>query len=195
MPRPSNTLERRAQIVDGLMTVLPQTGYERASVAAIARAAGLSPGLVHYHFQNKQEILLALGETLVDAIDARITSRATARLSLHAFVDAHLALGAGASARSVACWVALGAEAVFQEEVGDLYRRLLTRRRDRLVALLREVCREEGRSAHNLSTLAATVLAATEGYYQLSVAAPGLVPRGSAASSLRTTLDHLLDAR
>lgn len=177
------------------MTVLPKTGYERASVAAIARAAGLSPGLVHYHFQNKQEILLALGEALVDAIDARITPRATARQSLHAFVDAHLALGAGASQRSVACWVALGAEAVFQPEVGELYRRLLTHRRDRLLAMLREVCREEGRSSRNLSTLAATVLAATEGYYQLSVAAPDLVPRGSAAGSLRTTLDRLLDAR
>ena len=35
-------------------------GYERASVTAIAKAAGLTPGLVHYHFHNKKEILLAL---------------------------------------------------------------------------------------------------------------------------------------
>ena len=56
--------ERRAQIVDGLMRVLPEHGYERASVARIAKAAGLSPGLVHHHFENKQAILLALGERL-----------------------------------------------------------------------------------------------------------------------------------
>jgi len=64
MARPSNTEARRSQIVDGLVMVLSERGYERSSVQAIASAAGLSPGLVHYHFKNKLEILVELVERL-----------------------------------------------------------------------------------------------------------------------------------
>ena len=58
MPRPSNTDARREQIVLGLQRVMAERGYEKATVSAIAQAAGLTPGLVHYHFKNKQEMLL-----------------------------------------------------------------------------------------------------------------------------------------
>lgn len=195
MPRPSNRQERRAQIVDGLMRVLPECGYERATIARIARAAGLSPGLVHHHFENKRSILLALGERLVALVEARQTDAVTARGRLHAFLDAHLALGDGANQDAVACWVALGAEALFQEEVGALYRQVIADRKERLLALLREVCREEGLDDRDLEPLATVVLAAVEGIFQLAAAAPGTVPAGSAAPSLRQVVDTLLDAR
>ena len=118
MPRPSNTEERRAQIVDGLIAVMARQGYERASVAAIAAEAHLVPGLVHYHFESKLEILLAL----VEVLHARLRER-TARLlagvdpedphaRLAAFLDAHVATGTGADPQAVACWVAIAAEAV-----------------------------------------------------------------------------------
>ena len=47
MPRPSNREERRAQIVDGLMRVLPEHGYERASVARIGNGVMVSPYWAH----------------------------------------------------------------------------------------------------------------------------------------------------
>src|SRR5688572_16936359 len=98
MGRPSNTEERRQQIVAGLLRVMSERGYERASVAEIARAASLSPGLVHYHFKDKQEILL----TLVEQLTARVRERVAARLAqvrgedararVEAFLDSFLAL-------------------------------------------------------------------------------------------------------
>lgn len=200
MPRPSNTEERRAQIVEGLMLVLRERGYERASIAHIARAAGLTPGLVHYHFPSKQAVLLAVGE----ALDARFSARYERRLAragdgpraaLHAFVDAHLALGDDASPVHVASWVALGAEASWQPEVGALYREKLEARRLLLRGLLLRALRAEGRSAARLDALAATVLACIEGFFQLATAAPGTVPEGSAARSARAMLDGLLDCR
>ena len=71
MARPVNTHLRRAQIVDGLQQVMAERGYARASITAIGKAAGLSPGLVHYHFGSKQEVLLAL----VDRLSARLEER------------------------------------------------------------------------------------------------------------------------
>ena len=56
MSRPSNTEARRGQIVDAMVQVLAREGYEGASVQAVARVAGLAPGLVHYHFRRKLEI-------------------------------------------------------------------------------------------------------------------------------------------
>ena len=58
MARQSNTDERRAQIATALVDVMARRGYDGASVADIARAAGLTAGLVHYHFETKHAILI-----------------------------------------------------------------------------------------------------------------------------------------
>src|SRR3954470_3511156 len=75
MPRPSNTEERRAQITRALVKVMAKRGYDGASVADIARAARLTPGLVHYHFKSKRDILLAVLRDLVARHDAGLDAR------------------------------------------------------------------------------------------------------------------------
>jgi len=55
MARPSNTDERRGQIVAALQAVMARAGYAGATIAAIARQAELAPGLVHYHFKDKRD--------------------------------------------------------------------------------------------------------------------------------------------
>ncbi|MCB9613118.1 MAG: TetR family transcriptional regulator C-terminal domain-containing protein [Sandaracinus sp.] len=194
MARPSNRDERRAQIVDGLLRVLPETGYERATIQRIAEAAGLSPGLVHHHFGSKLEILLALGERLATLVEARAKPSSTPRGRLDAWIDAHLAQGDDASPEAVACWVALGAEALVHPEVRALHRTLVERRRTALDALLRDVCRDEARRTRGLDVLVANVLATVEGYFQIATTAPDLVPRGSAAGAVRAMTHRLLDA-
>ncbi len=195
MARPSNREQRRADIVAGLMKTLPVLGYERSTTARIAKAAGLSTGLIHHHFSNKQEILLALAKTLDGLVRQRIKKTRTPRKALHTFIDAHLALGEGASEQAVGCWVALGAEAVFQPEVGEVYRSLIASRRDELLSRLRKVCDDEGRSTRGLDVIAASLLALVEGFFQLAAASPRVIPRGSAAANARAIADKLLDAQ
>lgn len=198
MPRPSNTAARRAQIVEGLLAVMAREGYERASVARIARAARLTPGLVHYHFASKGEILLALVGELEGRVARRAAGRVarvaagSARAHLAAYLDAHLALGPGADAAAVACWVAVGAEAIRQPEVGRAYRGALERGVERLTALVRAVLVEEGRATRGARAMAAAIAAAIEGAYRLSAAAPGVLPAGSAAASLAAMVDGLV---
>ena len=194
MARPSNRDERRAQIVDGLLRVLPEAGYERATIHKIAESAGLGAGLVHHHFGSKLEILLALGERLAELVSGRQRAGRTPRSRVDAWIDAHLAQGDGASAEAVACWVALGAEALVHPEVRALHRTLLERRRVDLDARLREVCREEERTTRGLDVLVANVLATVEGYFQIASTAPDVIPRGSAAGATRAMTHRLLDA-
>src|SRR6185295_16459726 len=101
MPRPSNTDERRAQITGALIKVMARRGYDGAAITDVARAERLTPGLVHYHFDNKREILLAALAELVTRHQARLELRLTAAAGdpaaeLAAFIDFHLGLGADA---------------------------------------------------------------------------------------------------
>jgi TetR/AcrR family transcriptional repressor of bet genes len=49
---------RRGQIVRAAAAVLSRQGYGDTSLKDVAREAGVAPGLLHYYFESKQELLL-----------------------------------------------------------------------------------------------------------------------------------------
>ena len=193
MPRPSNTEQRRRQIVQGLMTAMADKGYEKASIQSIAKAAGLSPGLIHYHFKTKQDILLALTEQLSQQAQQRFQQRlpanADARATLCAWIDAALALGEGSDPQAVASWVMIGAEAVRLTEVRQLYRRIIDQQQALLCQLLQQLAQQRGEtiSASQASEAATFAIASIEGAYQLATTAPGSA-QGYAARWLKQAL-------
>lgn len=186
--------ERQGQMVRAMLEVVAERGYDGASVAEVARRAGLAPGLVHYYFRDK----LALALALVEFLGEVAAEREAARLALApeggralAIVDAYLARGAGAAPAVMACWVALGAEAVRRPEVREAYGRVLSEGASRLGALL---CLDGISTPASARRDAAALVAAIQGYFQLSIAAPALVPEGSAAESVRAMLEGLRGA-
>jgi TetR/AcrR family transcriptional repressor of bet genes len=189
MARPSNTAERRTQIVNALLSVMATHGYEGASVLAIGKAAGLNPALVHYHFKSKEEVLLALVERLVESVRARYDGH-----SLDSFVDAHLALGPGADARGVAAWNVIGAEALRQPAVRKLYRRALATTLREMRRLVKHQLWTLRRSTRNSGTIAAALVAAIEGSFRIAASAPNLLPRGFAAPTVKRMAAHLIAA-
>lgn len=52
--------QKREKIIHAANKVMSEKGYEKASIKDIALQAGITPGLVHYYFRNKEEILIAL---------------------------------------------------------------------------------------------------------------------------------------
>ncbi|MEU4512837.1 TetR/AcrR family transcriptional regulator [Nonomuraea wenchangensis] len=48
---------RRAQIVAAAIEVIADVGFAQASLARIARQAGISKGLISYHFAGKEELM------------------------------------------------------------------------------------------------------------------------------------------
>src|SRR5919198_5863915 len=142
MPRPSNTEERRAQITGALMKVMARRGYDGASVAEIAKAAQLTPGLVHYHFKNKKQILLAALRALVARHDENLEARlATAGGDpvdeVAAFIDFHLGLGADADPEALACWILLSGEALREPKIRVEFEKALETTTTRLAKLIR----------------------------------------------------------
>ncbi len=86
---------RRAQIVDSAIEVVAAAGYAKASLAEIARHAGISRGLISYHFSGKPELIgevLATVFTDVAAhIGPRVEAQTTAAGQLRAYIEANLA--------------------------------------------------------------------------------------------------------
>jgi TetR/AcrR family transcriptional repressor of bet genes len=167
-------------------------GYEKTTIAALGEAAGLSPGLVHYHFANKQEVLLEL----VRDLGRRLSERHQAacreagddpRARLEAWLDAHVALGPGEDPGAVACWTAIAAEAMRQPEVHAVYVEALQSELRELTGLLQAVRRTGDHAA-----MASALLSAIQGAYLLGTSAPEVAPRGFAKAALHAMVRGLL---
>ncbi len=61
-PRKLSRAARRGQLIEATIEVLAQKGYARMTLGEVARAAGLSHGLVNFHFSTKEKLL---SETLL----------------------------------------------------------------------------------------------------------------------------------
>jgi TetR/AcrR family transcriptional repressor of bet genes len=189
MPRPSNTTQRRAKIVQGLLLSMARHGYEGATIQSIAKEAHLAPGIIHYHFKSKQAILLGLFQHIADLVEARrqffATNAKDARQELYALIDAYLAPGKGASPQAVAAWVAIGTEAIRQKELRSLYQAEVTARKEKIKALLLKIPAAKPRNALDAERAASGIVALMEGAFQVAAAAPKSLARGYAAQAAR----------
>ncbi|HEY3356824.1 MAG TPA: TetR/AcrR family transcriptional regulator [Polyangia bacterium] len=197
MPRPSNTDERRQQIVHALMQVMAKKGYDGASVADIAAAAGLTPGLVHYHFKNKLEILLGVLATLTSEHDTRLAAALAPAgddpvAATAAFIDFHLGLGAHADPAALACWITLSGEALRQAQVRRAFATAITALVDGLSELIRRGVQARRFRCARPEAAASALVAAIQGYFVLAATAREVIPRGSAATSVKSMADGLL---
>lgn len=203
MPRAGQAAERREQILRGLMRAIAKRGYRGAPVTAIAREAGLTPGLVHYYFESKQAILIALlgaiHETVLERFEARLGRAGDDPWArLFALTDALLEEDDSEEAdAAAACWVSIAAEAAHDPAVQDAWCSQLELLIERLAALLRDVLRVEGRSTRGARSMAAAVAAAVQGIHQMDAAAPSLTRDrypGTSAPALRHMVEGLVRA-
>lgn len=197
MARPSNTDERRQQITAGLRRVMAKRGYDGASITDIAKAARLTPGLLHYHFKSKQEILLALLDELVgahrQALEARLAlANREPRAELAAFVDFHLGLGADADPERLACWILLTGEALRDSKVRVRLDQALASTAARLGDLIGRGVSERVFVCDSPEVAAAALLACVQGYFVLAATARTLIPKGSAAIATKRMAAGLL---
>ncbi len=108
-----------------------RSGFQGASLDAIARAAGVTRGAVYHHFTDKHGLLRAVVRAGHERVAATVVARADAegddpraalRAGCHAFVDAitedpaaHVLLVEGPAALGWSQWRALDASASMRE--------------------------------------------------------------------------------
>ena len=197
MSRKSNTEQRRKEIADALLAVMAEQGYEKATIQAIAHQAGLAPGLIHYHFKSKGDILLYLVKSLAALSRERYQhfseTATTPQEKLKAYIDGRLAKGKGASPEAVAAWVVIGAEAVRQPEVRIAYQEIISAELALLSELLKACFIDQGKRSRNIPQLAAGIVAFMEGAFQLASAARDIMPEGYAAETALQFVQRYID--
>ncbi len=155
MGRPSNREERRREILDAFAKVLGEHGYAGATIASVAAEAGVAPGLVHHHFENKAELMSELLRDLVARFRRRVRGYEGREDALLAYVDGALGLDDRADLLAARCWVGVFAEAVRNPELFADVRQLI----DTEIGTIQH--RSQGRfSSHDAGSVLAFVIGA-----------------------------------
>ncbi len=85
---------RRAQIIECAIEALATLGYAQASLAQIAKRAGISKGVIVYYFNSKEElfeqVIKAIYTDAASFIGPKIAAQPTATLRLQAYIQAHV---------------------------------------------------------------------------------------------------------
>ena len=92
MPKLGMAPIRRRQLVEAAIAVIHEEGFGQATVARIARRAGVSSGMVHHYFEDKDDLLFTtmrhlLAELRADAA-ARLSRATSPRERIRAIIDA-----------------------------------------------------------------------------------------------------------
>lgn len=81
----------RAQIVAAAYRLLAEKGYDSATMKEIAGAAGVAPGLIHYYFASKdellREVLMEAGERYVKTVEQWCAELTRAQLQEVTFTE------------------------------------------------------------------------------------------------------------
>jgi AcrR family transcriptional regulator len=73
MPKIVDHAKRRDEIAHVACQVVASHGFEQATVARIARAAGYTTGMVAHYYESKQQIILAALRLMLLRIEQRLT--------------------------------------------------------------------------------------------------------------------------
>ncbi|ALG11746.1 TetR/AcrR family transcriptional regulator [Kibdelosporangium phytohabitans] len=72
---------RRGQIIGAAIETIAELGYAKASFARIATRAGISAGLISYHFANREDLINQVMIAVHESMDADLTGRIEASAS------------------------------------------------------------------------------------------------------------------
>ncbi len=88
MPRPRDKDydQKRQQIAAHAASVFAEKGFSGTTNRDIAEAAGISPGLIYWYFENKEDLFFAVFEQFARTRSAELTPRDAADLSVQEFL-------------------------------------------------------------------------------------------------------------
>jgi len=67
--------KRRAEIIEATFFCIALKGYSNITMQNIADSAGVSKGVIHYYFRNKDELFLSVLEKLIKDLDGHLARK------------------------------------------------------------------------------------------------------------------------
>lgn len=81
---------RREQILEAAEQLAIERGWEQITILDICQKAGVSSGVLTYHFKNKDEILYTLLDVFIGRIDLHLNTATRGRMSLQEDINGFL---------------------------------------------------------------------------------------------------------
>ena len=133
---------RQKQLIEATIAALSRNGYAKLTLNHVASLAGLSPGIVNFHFRSKEQLLAATLEYLVEEYEAFWTQSLAAAgdsavAKLEAMIDADFHPDIN-SLEKVTVWYAFWGEARWRPE----YLKICQSLSESYFAETRALCRE-----------------------------------------------------
>ena len=92
MSRAEQRAQTRARIIDAAVTVFSDHGFRGASTREIAQHAGVTQGLLTYHFSSKDELWRAAADRIFTALKSEVVDRTASQPTGDARADARAAI-------------------------------------------------------------------------------------------------------
>lgn len=156
----------------------------------------MAPGLIHYHFKTKQDILIAaihwIAASAEQRLQAMLNDARDPWEKLKAFVNARLATGETQMPQIVAAWIVVASESIKHDDVRTIYQNLIKTQLAILSDLIVDVWTSKTEIDDEVNHLSAIIVSAIEGAFQLSVTAPDAMPKNYAAESVIRLIESRL---
>lgn len=169
--------ETRDRIVQAAYDVLAREGYDATSIKDIAAAAGVAPGLVHYYFKSKEDLVLsAIDWACRDHI--RPSGLSPEQQAMDGFAKSRAELSGGREFQRLL--FDMFGIAMHNPAVAEALRRFVRQDRAQIERLAREVlAQRENRSPDEVPAIAAAVWGGIFGIYLQSLVDPELDAGGA----------------
>ena len=136
---------RRRQILDAAAICFAREGFHGTSIAALSKAAGMSPGHIYHFFANKEAIISALIERKLEASLEMVRQFEDAEDVFQALIDrVDVGLNEKTDLDNAALELEILAEAARNPRVAASVRAADRIKHERLMGLLRSVRRARG---------------------------------------------------
>lgn len=189
VPRTMSKAARRSQLIESTIETLANHGFARTTLTAVAKAAGLSHGLVLFHFQTKEKLL---AETLNYLADEYRKNWMAALESvgddpaeqLNAMIEADFSLAICTSTR-LAAWCSFWGEA----QSRPFYQEACGAKDEAYNQVLETICQrlsDQGRYGRNACHVARVIRVCIEGIWLDLMTMVSPYERDEALSTVRT---------
>ncbi|ADC63732.1 TetR/AcrR family transcriptional regulator [Allochromatium vinosum] len=144
-PEQTRAQTRRRQILDAAAICFAREGFHGTSIAALSKAAGMSPGHIYHFFENKEAIIEALVERKLEQSLEMVSQFENAEDVFQALIDrVDIGLNEKTDLDNAALELEILAEAARNPRVAASVRAADRIKHERLMGLLRSVRRARG---------------------------------------------------
>lgn len=192
--------ESKRAILEGVLSLAVEAGYEGTTMAAVARASGLPIGSVYWHFQNKEQLFVELLDYCFDVWKETNPRGGTMRDRLRRSIASSAAASGGSTDPAAAFW-SIGLVFAFERRFADnLARQRYLAIRAEMFELIAMSLQQEfpglqGDAAKQLATDIARMGRALTDGFRVAAAAGDETDFEHAADLAADALEYLINTR